>query len=74
MNKRTSGTQNADAVLTLLHLLSHHPADGHKALCDVAAGLNQAFFGRLPESTTKQMTINYIMYCCIQTLICTLLF
>lgn len=51
-------TQCADGVLTLLHLFSHQPADGHQTLCDVAAGFNQAFFGRLPETKahTKQTT------------------
>lgn len=68
-------TQNADAVLTLLNLFSHHPADWHKTLCDVAAGFNYSFFGCLPETKTKKITlIKYIMYCCIRTCIRTLLF
>lgn len=33
-------TQNTDAVLALLHLFSHHPADRHETLCDVAAGFH----------------------------------
>lgn len=33
-------TQHADGVLALLHLFGHHPADGHKTLCDVAAGFH----------------------------------
>lgn len=38
--RRVSFTQSADGVLALLHLLSHHPADRHQTLCDVATGFH----------------------------------
>lgn len=45
-------TQRADGILALIHLLGHHPADGHQTLRDAAAGFHKRFFGRSPETNT----------------------
>lgn len=33
-------TERADGVLALIHLFSHHPADRHQTLRDVATGFH----------------------------------
>lgn len=50
-------TQQANGVLALLHLLGHHPTDGHKALCDVAAGFHKAFFCYLPAKKARMKNV-----------------
>lgn len=63
------GPQSVDAVLTLLHLLSHHPADRHQTLCDVTVCLHQVLFCHFPLSNAvvvfsslQQLVLFHVVY------------